>query len=501
MSHNEPLAAAVAPVADEIVATATRAATRPSWYAINAKKADNEAEITIYDEIGAWGVTAAQFTQDLKAIDAGTIHLRINTPGGDVFDGTAIHNALEESPAQIVVHIDGVAASAGSFIAMSGDEIRMADNAYLMIHNASGGVMGDSEDMRKQAELLDKINGNIADMYKKQAGKSRKYWLDLMDAETWFTAEEAQAAGLVDTIDTTQERTAPASARAKFTTVYNKIPDPVRRMWGLNNEPQPTPEPSPRGEESPAISPQEVSEMSTTDAPAAPANPAVTAPPGNSPAVTAAEARHHEMVKLNQQAIDGLKDQGRLAGIPEGVKAEHERIIAILDTHKGKHLDIAERSIRSKHTPEFALLAYQQAVEAEAKQKAITDAGRRSDVHQPSLHVSNVTIYEGSAVGQSGTAGTYRALVAGDTFAGFAHEQVINPTSGSKRVKVRQKGIVRLTVATAIAVTQNSETVYASADGTFTLASTSNSSIGKVVQWITGTTCDVYFEGEIVRSL
>lgn len=114
---------------------------------------------------------------------------------------------------------------------------------------------------------------------------------------------------------------------------------------------------------------------------------------------------------------------------------------------------------------------------------------------------SNVTIYEGSAVGQSGTAGTYRALVAGDTFAGFAHEQVINPSGGSKRVKVRQKGIVRLTVATASAVTNNSETVYASADGTFTLASTSNSAIGKVVQWISGTTCDVYFEGEIVKSI
>lgn len=114
---------------------------------------------------------------------------------------------------------------------------------------------------------------------------------------------------------------------------------------------------------------------------------------------------------------------------------------------------------------------------------------------------SNVTIYEGSAVGQSGTAGTYRALVAADTFAGFAHEQVINPSGGAKRVKVRQKGIIRIPVTSASAVTQNSETVYASADGTFTLASTGNSSIGKVVQWIASTTCDVYFEGEIVRSL
>jgi len=115
--------------------------------------------------------------------------------------------------------------------------------------------------------------------------------------------------------------------------------------------------------------------------------------------------------------------------------------------------------------------------------------------------VSNVTVYEGSAIGESTTTGTYRALVAGDTFVGFAHEGAVNPSGGAVRVKVRQKGIARLTVATASAVTQNGETVYASADGTFTLASTSNSSIGKVVQWISGTTCDVYFEGAIVRSI
>lgn len=114
---------------------------------------------------------------------------------------------------------------------------------------------------------------------------------------------------------------------------------------------------------------------------------------------------------------------------------------------------------------------------------------------------SNVTIYEGSAVGESTTAGTYRALVAGDTFAGIAHEQVINPASGSKRVKVRQKGIVRVTVVGASAVTQNGETVYAAADDTWTLSATGNSTVGKVVQWITGTTCDVYFEGAIVRSI
>lgn len=115
--------------------------------------------------------------------------------------------------------------------------------------------------------------------------------------------------------------------------------------------------------------------------------------------------------------------------------------------------------------------------------------------------VSNVTIYEGSAVGESSSTGTYRALVAGDTFVGFAHEGVVNPTSGSKRVKVRQKGIIRLSVTNVSGVAQHGDAVYASADGTFTTASTGNSQIGKVLQWVTGSTCDVYFEGVTVRSI
>lgn len=114
---------------------------------------------------------------------------------------------------------------------------------------------------------------------------------------------------------------------------------------------------------------------------------------------------------------------------------------------------------------------------------------------------SNVTIYQGSAVGESTTAGTYRALVAGDTFAGFAHEGQVNASGGSSRVKVRTKGIIRMPVTGASAVTQNGETVYASADDTLTLTSTSNSAVGKVIQWITSTTCDVYFEAAIVRSI
>jgi len=116
---------------------------------------------------------------------------------------------------------------------------------------------------------------------------------------------------------------------------------------------------------------------------------------------------------------------------------------------------------------------------------------------------SNVTIYEGSAVAESTTAGTVKALAASDTvFWGFAHQQVVNPSSGTKRCIVRQQGIVRLTVAGASAVTDNGVAVYASDDGTFTLTSTTTYvQIGKVQNWITSTTCDVFFQAGVLRSI
>ena len=116
---------------------------------------------------------------------------------------------------------------------------------------------------------------------------------------------------------------------------------------------------------------------------------------------------------------------------------------------------------------------------------------------------SNVTIYEGSAVAESTTAGTVKALAASDTvFWGFCHQQIINASGGTKRCIIRQQGIVRLTVVGATAVTDNGVAVYASDDGTFTLTSTSvNLQIGKVQTWIIGTTCDVFFQGTALRSI
>lgn len=208
-----------------------------NWYSITNKAgANDEAEITIYEEIGAFGISADQFVRDIKSITAKQINLRLNTPGGEVFAATAIHNAIREHPATVTVHIDGLAASAGSFIAMAGDEVRMASNAYLMIHQARGGIMGNADAMRKHAALLEKLDGNIAGMYQAQAGKTPEYWLGKMAAETWYTADEAKADGLVDVV-TGPAVTQPTS-QFDFK-IYNKTPQKVREVW-MNRTAQPT---------------------------------------------------------------------------------------------------------------------------------------------------------------------------------------------------------------------------------------------------------------------
>lgn len=266
----------------------TTATVRPSWYAVKKKAANDDAvEVSIYDEIGGWGVSAAAFVADIKAINARTINLRLNTPGGSITEGTAIYNALREHPARVVAHVDGLAASAGSFIAMSADEVRMADNAYLMIHNGSCGVMGGAEEHRRYADLLDKMNDNIAGMYEKKTGKPRDHWRALMDAETWFTAEEAKAEGLADAVYAAEpKKDAPAKA-AECVKFYNKIPDGARVLLGLTQPTNtPAPEDSPCGDPPPAQL-QEKSQMAESNQAAAP-TPAANVPPTPAPSPVAA---------------------------------------------------------------------------------------------------------------------------------------------------------------------------------------------------------------------
>ncbi len=170
-----------------------------SWYTIRAL--DGGAELSIHDEIGAYGVSAKTFIAELGKLPKGTpLELRLNSPGGSVFDAVAIYNALKRHEGPVTVTIDGIAASAASYIAMAGDEIIMPENAFLMIHDPSGLVMGTAADMRAMAEALDKIAGALVKGYAAKSGKAEDEVAQLMAAETWFTAAEAVEAGFADSV-------------------------------------------------------------------------------------------------------------------------------------------------------------------------------------------------------------------------------------------------------------------------------------------------------------
>lgn len=171
-----------------------------TWYNIAVAEGSTEAEISIYDAIGGYDINAKQFVDELKAVDAETIHLRINSPGGSVIDGNAIFNALKRHSARVVVHIDGLAASMASVIAMAGEEIRMADNALMMIHNPWTITMGDADDLRKDADLLDKMRDAIVTAYSRSQYEPEEL-IAMMDEETWLTAQEALDGGFIDMIE------------------------------------------------------------------------------------------------------------------------------------------------------------------------------------------------------------------------------------------------------------------------------------------------------------
>ena len=170
-----------------------------SWYTIRALA--GAAEVSIYDEIGAHGVSAKGFLAELGALADGTpIDLRLNSPGGSVFDAVAIHNALQRHPGEITVWIDGIAASAASYVAMAGDAIVMPENAFLMLHDPAGMVIGTAVDMRAMADALDKVKGSLVQGYAAKSGRPDAEIATLMADETWFDAQDALASGLADRI-------------------------------------------------------------------------------------------------------------------------------------------------------------------------------------------------------------------------------------------------------------------------------------------------------------
>lgn len=172
-----------------------------TWFKIKAEAGASEATIYVYDEIGTYGVSAAAFVAELEKITAPTIHVRINSGGGDVFDSLAIFNALQRHPSHVVTWNDGLAASGASIVLIAGDEVKTAKNASLMIHGAWSIIAGDADDLRDAADVLQGITDTLGEMYVTRTGAALADVQTWMSEEKWFTAAEALALGFVDAID------------------------------------------------------------------------------------------------------------------------------------------------------------------------------------------------------------------------------------------------------------------------------------------------------------
>ena len=170
------------------------------WYDFKNEASRGIVDVYIFDEIGNFGVSAQSFIEEIKSHKGSPMNIHVNCVGGDVFEGMAIYNVIKKRSAKTTVYIEGIAASMGSVIALAADRVIMAENSLFMIHNAWGGATGEARDMMKTAKLLEKISGEIADIYTKKTGMPYDKVKDMMDEETWLSAEEAYDLGFVDSI-------------------------------------------------------------------------------------------------------------------------------------------------------------------------------------------------------------------------------------------------------------------------------------------------------------
>lgn len=169
------------------------------WYRIE-NKADTGSEVYIYDEIGGFGVSCGDFLNQVRELP-GDLALHLNSPGGDVFDGLTIYQSLRNREGKVTVHIDGLAASIASVIAMGADHVIMAPKAQFMIHDGWTAAAGNAQDFKKLVDLLDRTSNTIASVYAEKAGGDTGFWRERMQEETWYSAEEALEAGLVDEVE------------------------------------------------------------------------------------------------------------------------------------------------------------------------------------------------------------------------------------------------------------------------------------------------------------
>lgn len=218
------------------------------------------AELMVYGRIGGggWsdeGIGAADVAALLREVGAGPLNVRINSGGGDAFEGIAIHSLLARHPGTVTVYVDGLAASAASFIMLAGDRVVAARNSFIMIHDGMTGTYGNSATHRRSLDLLDKVSDNIADMYSERAGEEPAHWRALMiengEDGTWYTGQEALTAGLVDELTAVKDDEDEDAAVAGRLTGWNALlPAKARSFVAEHADTEPDTEPSQDGNDS-----------------------------------------------------------------------------------------------------------------------------------------------------------------------------------------------------------------------------------------------------------
>lgn len=192
-----------------------------SWYSIK-NKTDGVLDLSIHDEIGFWGVTASEFIKDLQSHkNVKSVNLSIHSPGGSMLDGFAMHNALSSFPAKIYGHVTGVAASAASLVLMASDVISMPEDAFIMVHNPHGVVMGGSDDMRDYADLMDKLSNSAVNIYSKRTGIDGDTIKEMLNSETWMNGKDAIDNGFADTLT---DAVGVASKIGQFNRYFKSMP-------------------------------------------------------------------------------------------------------------------------------------------------------------------------------------------------------------------------------------------------------------------------------------
>lgn len=203
------------------------------WYEIRAAAGNSSGEIHIYDQIGGWGISASRFLKEVSEaglFNASSVDIRIHSPGGSVLDGFAIYNTLKRLTGAVNIWVDGIAASMASVIAMlPGATVHIPENAYIMIHNAWGGAMGDAEELREYADLLERNNRNMLAVYQQKTGLSEAEIAEMMDAETWMSGAEAVEKGFADVL--LPELAMAACINDNVTKEFSRMPEAAKQWF------------------------------------------------------------------------------------------------------------------------------------------------------------------------------------------------------------------------------------------------------------------------------